>query len=57
MKGSVDSDIELWLEAGSADVRPFQKGSHRRSVNYFLPLLTLHTLCCLCSTNSREHVN
>ena len=26
MKGGVDSDVELWLEAGSADVRPLKKG-------------------------------
>lgn len=39
MEVRVDSDIELWLEAGSADVSPFQTGSHRRSVNDFLPLV------------------
>lgn len=59
MEVRVDSDRELWLEAGSADVSPFQKGSHRRSVNDFLPLVTAppHALCCLCNTNSREHAS
>lgn len=29
MKVSMDGDVELWLEAGSAEVRPFQIAPHR----------------------------
>lgn len=55
MEASVDSDIELWLEAGSADVSPFQRGSHRRSVNDFLPLVTPPpTLYAVCVTQTQE---
>lgn len=56
MEVRVDSDRELWLEAGSADVSPFQKGSHRRSVNDFLPLVTapLPTLYAVCVTQTQE---
>lgn len=57
MEVRVDSDRELWLEAGSADVSPFQKGSHRRSVNDFLPLVTAPppaTLYAVCVTQTQE---
>lgn len=44
MKVSVDGDGELWLEVGSAEVRPHRTAPHLATLNYPLPLVTPHAL-------------